>query len=39
MIGDFKNGRGKFYDQEPLKGRTIVVRWVQSFICPNYLPL
>ena len=28
MIGEFKNGRGEFYDQEPLNGRNILVRFV-----------
>jgi hypothetical protein len=28
MIGDFKNGRGEFYDQETFNGRTILVRFV-----------
>ena len=27
-IGSFKNGRGEFYDQEPYKGRMILVRYV-----------
>ena len=35
MIGDFKSGRGEFFDQEPLNGRAIFVRWVQSFVAPN----
>jgi|SRR5579863_711559 len=35
MIGDFKNGRGEFFDQEPLNGRAIYVRWVWSDITPN----
>ena len=35
MIGEFKNGRGEFYDQEPLNGRAIFVRWVQTFTAPN----
>ena len=26
MIGEFKNGRGEFYDQEPFNGRAIYVR-------------
>ena len=26
MIGEFKNGRGEFFDQEPFNGRTIFVR-------------
>ena len=25
-VGEFKNGRGEFYDQEPLNGRMILVR-------------
>jgi hypothetical protein len=31
-IGDFKNGRGEFYDQESYEGRTILVRIVWSDI-------
>jgi hypothetical protein len=31
-IGEFKNGRGEFYDQEPFDGRTILVRNVWSDI-------
>jgi len=27
-IGEFKNGRGEFYDQEAFNGRTIMVRFV-----------
>ena len=27
-IGEFRNGRGEFYDQEPLDGRAILVRFV-----------
>lgn len=34
-IGEFKNGRGEFYDQEPLNGRSILVRNVWSDITPN----
>jgi hypothetical protein len=34
-IGEFKNGRGEFYDQEPFNGRTILVRNVWSDITPN----
>ena len=34
-IGEFKNGRGEFYDQEPLNGRAIFVRFVISDITPN----
>jgi hypothetical protein len=35
MVGEFKNNRGEFYDQELLNGRAIFVRWVQSYIAPN----
>jgi hypothetical protein len=35
MIGQFKNGRGEFFDQETLNGRTIFVRYVWSDITPN----
>lgn len=34
-VGEFKNGRGEFYDQETLNGRTIFVRFVISDITPN----
>ena len=34
-IGEFKNGRGEFYDQETLDGRAILVRFVISDITPN----
>jgi hypothetical protein len=34
-IGEFKNGRGEFYDQEPLNGRAILVRFIISDITPN----
>jgi hypothetical protein len=34
-IGEFKNGRGEFYDQEPFNDRTILVRNVWSDITPN----
>lgn len=34
-IGEFKNGRGEFYDQEDFNGRTILVRFVISDITPN----
>ncbi len=33
-IGEFKNGRGEFLDQEPLNGRAILVRFVISDITP-----
>lgn len=29
-IGEFKDGRGEFYDQEPINGRMILVRFVIS---------
>jgi hypothetical protein len=31
-IGEFRNGRGEFYDQETLNGRSILVRFVISDI-------
>jgi hypothetical protein len=34
-IGEFRNGRGEFFDQEPLNGRAILVRFVVSDITPN----
>jgi hypothetical protein len=34
-IGEFKNGRGEFYDQESLNGRAIFVRFVISDITVN----
>ena len=34
-IGEFKNGVGRFFDQEPFNGRSIVVRYVWSAITPN----
>ena len=34
-IGEFKNGRGEFYDQESLNGRSILVRFVISDITKN----
>jgi hypothetical protein len=34
-IGEFKNGRGEFYNQETLNGRAILVRFVISDITPN----
>jgi hypothetical protein len=35
MIGEFKNGRGEFYDQEPFNGRSILVRFVFLTVSPN----
>jgi hypothetical protein len=34
-IGEFKNGRGEFYDQESLNGRAILVRFVIFDITPD----
>jgi hypothetical protein len=34
-IGEFKNGRGEFYNQETLNDRAILVRFVISDITPN----
>lgn len=34
-VGEFKNGRGEFYDQELLNGRAILVRFVISEITAN----
>jgi len=34
-IGEFKNGRGEFVDQEAFNGRFILVRYVWSEITPN----
>jgi hypothetical protein len=34
-IGEFKSGRGEFFDQETLNGRAILVRFVISDITPN----
>ena len=34
-IGEFKNGRGEFFDQETLNGRAILVRFVISDITLN----
>lgn len=35
VVGEFKNGVGEFYDQEPFNGRAIFVRYVWSQITPN----
>lgn len=35
MIGEFKNGRGEFFDHETYNDRAIYVRWVWSDITPN----
>ena len=34
-VGEFKNGRGEFFNQETLNGRAIFVRFVISAITPN----
>jgi hypothetical protein len=34
-IGDFKNGRGEFFDQETFNGRAVLVRFVISDITPD----
>ncbi|MFL6429037.1 MAG: hypothetical protein ACJ71S_12390 [Acidobacteriaceae bacterium] len=34
-VGEFKEGRGEFYDQEPLLGRDILVRILWSGITPD----
>lgn len=34
-VGEFKNGRGEFYDQESFNGRAILVRFVISEIKPD----
>jgi hypothetical protein len=34
-VGQFKNGRGEFFDQETLNGKAIYVRFVISDITPN----
>jgi hypothetical protein len=34
-IGEFKNGRGEFFDQELFNGKAILVRYVWSDITPN----
>ena len=34
-IGEFRNGRGEFYDQESFNGRMVLVRFVISDATPN----
>jgi hypothetical protein len=34
-IGEFRNGRGEFYDQEMFNGRAILVRFVITDVTPN----
>jgi hypothetical protein len=35
VVGEFKDGRGEFIDQEPYNGRAILVRYVWSEITAN----
>lgn len=35
MVGEFKDGRGEFYDQETFQGRSIYVRFIWSGITPS----
>ena len=35
MVGEFQNGRGEFYNQEPFNGRAVLVRFIFSDITPN----
>lgn len=35
MVGEFKNGRGEFFDQETLNGRTVLARSIYSDITPT----
>lgn len=34
-VGEFKDGRGEFFDTEPINGRSVLVRNVWSDITPN----
>jgi hypothetical protein len=34
-VGEFKNGRGEFFDQETFNGRTMLVRMIWSDITPD----
>jgi hypothetical protein len=34
-VGEFRNGVGEFYDQEPINGRAVLVRFVWSRITQN----
>lgn len=34
-VGEFRNGRGEFYDQESMNGRAILVRFVISSVTKN----
>jgi hypothetical protein len=35
MVGEFRNGRGEFYNQELFNGRAIYVRYIWSDITPS----
>jgi hypothetical protein len=35
MMGEFKNGRGEFYDQEPFNDRAILVRFTFPAVSSN----
>jgi hypothetical protein len=35
MVGEFKNSRGEFFNQESLNGRAILVRFIFSDITPK----
>jgi len=35
LVGEFRNGRGEFYDQEDFNGRSILVRAIWSDITPD----
>lgn len=35
VIGEFRNGRGEFYGQEQINGRTVLVRFVISDVTPT----
>ena len=36
-IGEFKNGRGEFYDQETYNGRAILVRFIITPVNPDLI--
>ncbi len=35
MVGEFKDGRGEFYDQEPFEGRAIFCRFIWTVLTEN----
>jgi hypothetical protein len=35
MVGEFKNGRGEFYDSEPFEGKRIFSRFIWTHDSPN----